>query len=383
MLLLFIALSLCTLFFFLQQQKEPDSATASDPEFPPSDTVSDTASVSDSVMVEDTVSNDDSVKVPRPDPPSIPKKVQKEVKKDSTDTAAAAAQKDSLVEDTAVLLDSVVVLDSVVPPDPCLRDTAAPRVYPEPSGGLHRKVISVKLMADKSCTIRWKTEENGEWKIYASPIQLKENTVLYYSAADSCGNEMKTRRELYDFDLSGRAGLCPDDMEYVRVGKSEFCMDKYEWPNRKGAAPLSFVSLYEAMDSCFSAGKRLCTSEEWTTACAGPRNWKYSYGKRYEKEACTAQDSMASSSGSNSECRGYFGIYDMSGNLAEWTSTKSKTNRSFNNVMGGFWESGTQSKCGDKRYSYYPQNRHNPVGFRCCKDIPESDKNTSDNGSGR
>ncbi|HAJ79773.1 MAG TPA: hypothetical protein DCO75_08365, partial [Fibrobacteres bacterium] len=70
--------------------------------------------------------------------------------------------------------------------------------------------------------------------------------------------------------------------------------------------------------------------------------------------------------GKKPECRGYFGVFDMSGNLAEWTGTKSGKNSRFYNVMGGFWESGPQSGCFDARYSYFPQNRHNPVGFRCC-----------------
>jgi hypothetical protein len=43
-------------------------------------------------------------------------------------------------------------------------------------------------------------------------------------------------------------------------------------------------------------------------------------------------------------------------------------------VMGGFWQSGPRSGCFDIRYSYFPQNRHNPVGFRCCKDIGPSKK---------
>ena len=61
----------------------------------------------------------------------------------------------------------------------------------------------------------------------------------------------------------------------------------------------------------------------------------------------------------------------MSGNLLEWTSTRAAENGTFTYAMGGFWESGPKSACGDKRYSYYPQNRHNPVGFRCCGDLPE------------
>jgi formylglycine-generating enzyme required for sulfatase activity len=64
----------------------------------------------------------------------------------------------------------------------------------------------------------------------------------------------------------------------------------------------------------------------------------------------------------------------MSGNLAEWTSTQAKRNSRYYNVMGGYWESGPASGCYATRYGYYPQNRHNPVGFRCCKDFASSGK---------
>jgi hypothetical protein len=63
----------------------------------------------------------------------------------------------------------------------------------------------------------------------------------------------------------------------------------------------------------------------------------------------------------------------MSGNLAEWTNTPSARNKQFYNVMGGFWESGRQASCFERRYSYFPQNRHNPVGFRCCADTPKQE----------
>jgi formylglycine-generating enzyme required for sulfatase activity len=60
----------------------------------------------------------------------------------------------------------------------------------------------------------------------------------------------------------------------------------------------------------------------------------------------------------------------MSGNLLEWTGTVSRGNPGFYNVLGGFWQSGVRSSCFDIRSSYFPQNRQNPVGFRCCKDAP-------------
>jgi len=116
-------------------------------------------------------------------------------------------------------------------------------------------------------------------------------------------------------------------------------------------------------------------------ACAGPYTWKYPYGQRYEPYACVTHDTMAVPAGSRPECRTFFGAFDMSGNLLEWTGTRAVENNAFTYAMGGFWESGPKSGCQDKRYSYYPQNHHNPVGFRCCSDIKEP--SGADGGSGR
>jgi formylglycine-generating enzyme required for sulfatase activity len=136
-----------------------------------------------------------------------------------------------------------------------------------------------------------------------------------------------------------------------------------------GRKPKSNISLYQAKDSCVIVGKTLCTTKEWTFACQGGKNRNYPYGNKYEPMACNTRDTTVYKSGSFPECRGYFEVYDMSGNLAEWTDTRSSKNSDFYNVMGGFWKSGSQSSCTKARYSYYPQNYHNPVGFRCCKEL--------------
>jgi formylglycine-generating enzyme required for sulfatase activity len=253
----------------------------------------------------------------------------------------------------------------------CAKDTVAPWVYPDPSGGLHKKAVSVKLVANKACSVEWSFDMAKGWKVYdGKPISISKPAAIYYKAVDACGRRMDVKSKRYEFDLS--AARCPAGMEIVKAPGGEVCVDVYEWPNKKGAAPLAYVSLYQAMDSCFSARKRLCSSQEWTAACGGPSNWAYAYGDAYEWNACATRDTVARKSGSRPECRGYYGHFDMSGNLAEWTSTPAPQDKSFNNVMGGFWASGGQSGCSDARYSYFPQNRHNPVGFRCCVDAPSA-----------
>jgi hypothetical protein len=242
-------------------------------------------------------------------------------------------------------------------------------VYADPSGGLHRQAVSVTLAANKKCKIYWSFDGVKDWKLYSGkPINISKAATLYYKASDRCGKEMDVRSKRYEFDFTRAPPKCPPDMEHVKAGGKEFCVDAYQWPNRKGVVPKSFVSLHQAMDSCFSVRKRLCSSDEWTAACEGPEKWKYLYGEVYESNACVTRDTSVQKSGGKPECRGYYAVFDMSGNLGEWTSTPAAADRTFNNVMGGYWASGNQSRCSDARYSYYPQNMHNPVGFRCCKD---------------
>lgn len=269
-----------------------------------------------------------------------------------------------IVVDTAPAVDTTPVITG------CAVDTIPPWVFPDPSGGLHYGKIFVQFVSNKPCTIQWKTDKDGPWHTYTGDsIVIEKDVMLYYQAYDSCDNWMNMRSKLYEIRPREHTAFCPDDMVYVAVGQSRFCIDRYEWPNRRDTKPDSYISIYHAMDSCFTAGKRLCTTDEWSLACAGIYSWKYPYGDMYESNACVTRDTSVQPSGKLVECRNYFGIYDMAGNLAEWTDTRAAENKSFYNVMGGFWESGPQSTCFDARYSYFPQNQHNPVGFRCCKDI--------------
>ena len=292
-------------------------------------------------------------------------------------TRASARDAQRSADSAARKADSLAAIDTARAGSAlCKNDTTPPWVYTDPAGGLHHAALSVKLFGTKPCAIEWKTDSNAAWNAFTgAAIAIDKTITLWLRAKDSCGNAMAPRGEQYELAPEDTVAYCPSDMEHILVGATSFCMDRYEWPNKKGSLPRAYISLYQAMDTCVSAGKRLCTSDEWTIACTGPYGWKYPYGQAYELYACVTNDTMARPSGSRPECRGYFGVFDMSGNLAEWTSTKSSKNTQFYNVRGGFWESGPQSGCFDVRYSYYPQNRHNPVGLRCCADARPQPRN--------
>src|SRR5689334_13259428 len=59
---------------------------------------------------------------------------------------------------------------------------------------------------------------------------------------------------------------CPPDMALA----ASFCIDRWEAPNQLGEKPLVMQSAVLAESWCAKKGKRLCTEDEWDTACEGP-----------------------------------------------------------------------------------------------------------------
>ena len=136
-----------------------------------------------------------------------------------------------------------------------------------------------------------------------------------------------------------------------------YCIDRYEYPG-KGSKPKTNVSWDAANGACQAKGKRLCQNWEWKTACGG----KYPYGRSFDPDSCNTVDDDGLEqevlpAGSKPKCKGR-GLYDMVGNVAEWTAQKT--------VNGGdCYKTAEEATCyrSVKRFggSGY-------VGFRCCAD---------------
>ncbi len=150
-----------------------------------------------------------------------------------------------------------------------------------------------------------------------------------------------------------------------------YCIDRYEYPGR-GRRPKRNVTFYQAKKLCESKGKRLCTEKEWERACKGGRNYRYPYGNKFNDKRCntrrkSGENRSVTSSGRYRGCRSRYGIYDMSGNVAEWTSSRYRRGSS-RTVRGGAanrpdWD----VRCASRR-SLSPSRRKSTVGFRCCAD---------------
>lgn len=184
--------------------------------------------------------------------------------------------------------------------------------------------------------------------------------------------------------------LCPDDMVFIST--KHFCIDKYEAPNQKGALPLAAQTAYQAENYCQSVGKELCNQSRWFIACAGPKYKTYPYGNVYRRGTCNdnkygwipvpwstmgtpawdrwcKEQYKAEPSGSRPACVSDFGVYDMTGNVAEWV--REPTVHYGYVVKGGYWYSvygkNQTPTCKFANIGHSPSFQSYEFGFRCCK----------------
>jgi hypothetical protein len=174
---------------------------------------------------------------------------------------------------------------------------------------------------------------------------------------------------------------------------ARFCIDRYEYPNVVGEYPVIDITFTESEARCKSEGKRLCTEDEWTFACEGEEAMPYPTGYERPEEECVIdrpwtrpdefvlyrRSSFAAmlelgrlwqgeASGSRPRCKSPFGVYDMTGNVDEWTRSSIPGERP-SVLKGGYWGP-VRTRCRpatkrhDERHAFYQQ------GFRCCADAP-------------
>lgn len=179
--------------------------------------------------------------------------------------------------------------------------------------------------------------------------------------------------------------------------KRDFCIDKYEYPNKEGGHPAWMVSWTDAEATCRDKGKRLCFESEWVTACEGPDHTPFPYGWDRDQTACNIDntwinphlDAMYSSdpavsstelarldqsvpSGSMARCVSGYGVHDLTGNLDEWVTRDSKPDpkdkSKWAGLKGGAWGH-VRNACRPMTTSHAPEFTYYFVSFRCCADV--------------
>jgi sulfatase modifying factor 1 len=159
------------------------------------------------------------------------------------------------------------------------------------------------------------------------------------------------------------------------------------------ALPQAYLSYTQAKRACENAHKRLCSKDEWVTACRGQKGTQFPYGDSFRAGRCNVHRAIhpghvlhASSSlglldprlnlveegddpllrltGATPTCASEWAgekIYDMVGNLDEWVEDKM--------FLGGFYARSTTKGCDAQVSSHAESYFDYSTGTRCCTDL--------------
>lgn len=164
------------------------------------------------------------------------------------------------------------------------------------------------------------------------------------------------------------------------------------YPHGKVDHPVVYVSWDDAKSYCEWAGKRLPTDEEWEKAARGTDARNFPYGNEFDMNksnnpvrwSALKQEGDTAPVGAFEGGKSPYGVYDMSGNVWEWTvswyraypgNTRVSENygETYKTLKGGSWWDCSFYQCGISAPSYnrgffLRGTRNKSFGFRCAKD---------------
>ena len=165
--------------------------------------------------------------------------------------------------------------------------------------------------------------------------------------------------------------------------------------SKRGKIPQGYASGKDAEIACRNAGKRLCSRDEWKTACRGEQNRQFPYGDKYEQGRCnvfreahpgillwddptinhtdprfnlvrSAKGPLLRATGATEACASRWGddaIFDMVGNLDEWIDDPDGT------FLGGFYARSKRDGCESAVEAHVLSYADYSTGVRCCRDL--------------
>ncbi len=150
-----------------------------------------------------------------------------------------------------------------------------------------------------------------------------------------------------------------------------------------GRLPWASVTKEDAEAACVRVGGHLCTTAQWKQACRGTANTDFPYGATFQPKTCNGHaydlinPHVLPTDQPGGTCVSTFGaakIYNMSGNLKEWTATGFSAGKPTGyGINGGAYDTPSIDTYGAGLSCTYDLPAPSSslqlptLGFRCCK----------------
>lgn len=136
-----------------------------------------------------------------------------------------------------------------------------------------------------------------------------------------------------------RISLPAFSMDVYEVTNAEYAKVRpHDYPADKANHPVVNVSWYDAKRYCEAVGKRLPTEQEWEKAARGTDGRHYPWGDTWDPKRANSDNRFGGTTpvGQFPLGKGPYGLFDMAGNVWEWTASEQGGNKV---LRGGSWNS--------------------------------------------
>ncbi len=215
------------------------------------------------------------------------------------------------------------------------------------------------------------------FNVYFCPLFITLNLIVSPAMGQEAGMAKVPAGEFQSSLSSQKAHLNEFYIDETEVTQKEYVkvMGPHNFYWKQENHPADQVTWFKARDYCEKVGKRLPTEEEWEKAAKAGTRTRYFWGKNPDASFVWFgghYDEGHHPVGKKKP--NAYGLYDTSGNVLEWTSTRVEVHSKVSSekmvkqvARGGAFNVSANLVTSTSRLLLYPKNRAFNVGFRCAK----------------